>query len=282
MAENSSRFDAYLSPRIAANWLFDPQHAVRLSYTRATRNPSLVESEFNNVHELDDGTPYLIDFVALDPGPETLTAVELGYTGYWLDRRLLLDAKLFREQTDDQIRFVKDLSLPQPQPNGQDYTAYFPVQTLINDGYRRVYGGELQLRYQTGPRDFVSLQFAKLDTDIVQSRQRNPDGTLDTIRWFENIAPNYTASLLASKTLPHGFEVSGAWYYLSNMVWLGDGDRLEQYNRFDARLARRWRSSGSNLMLEAIVQNIGNGYYSFRDENIFDTRAYLRFSIGFI
>ena len=35
-------------------------------------------------------------------------------------------------------------------------------------------------------------------------------------------------------------------------------------------------------MLEAIVQNIGNGYYSFRDENIFDTRAYLRFSIGFI
>lgn len=276
MAEHSSRFGAYLSPRIAANWLFDPRHSARFSYSLATRNPSLVESEFNNVHELDDGTPYLIDFVAMDPGPETLTAVELGYTGYWLDRRLLLDAKLFREQTDDQIRFVKDLSLQQPVAA---LTALSLVQTLVNDGYRRVYGGELQLRYQAGPRDFVSLQLAKLDTDVVQSRQLNPD---DTIRWPENIAPNYTASLLASKTLPHGFEVSGAWYYLSNMTWQGDGDRLEQYNRFDARLARRWRSSGSNLMLEAIVQNIGNGYYSFRNENIFDTRAYLRFSIGFI
>jgi hypothetical protein len=34
-------------------------------------------------------------------------------------------------------------------------------------------------------------------------------------------------------------------------------------------------------MLEAIVQNIANDYPSFRYENIFDTRAYLRFTLGF-
>jgi len=275
MAENSTRFGGYLSPRVAANWLFDPQHSVRLSYTRATRNPSLVESEFNNVHALDDGTPYLIDFVSMDPGPETLTSVELGYTGYWLERRLLLDAKLFREQTDDQIRFVKDLSLQQPIPA---LTALSPIQVLTNDGFRRVYGAELQLKYQTGPRDFVSFQASKLDTDIVRSTQLNPDITL---RWPDNIAPNHTFSLLASKSLPQGFEVSGACYYLSRMIWQGDGDRLEGYSRCDARLARRWHSDGSNLMLEGIVQNIGHGYYSFRDENIFDTRVYLRLTIGF-
>ena len=275
MAEHSDRFGSYVSPRIAANWLFDPQHSVRLSYARAKRNPSLVESQFNNVYEADDGTPYLIDFVAGDLDPETLTSVELGYTGYWLERRLLLDAKLFHEKTEDRIRFVEDLSVPQPTPAvGSRFTA----SSLVNDGYTTVTGAELQLKYQAGPRDFISYQVSKVDTDVFWSLQLNPDLAQ---RQPENVAPRYTVSLLASKSLPHGFEASAAWYHISRMVWLGDGDRITGYNRTDARLARRWRSAGSDMMLEAIVQNIGNDYITFRDENFFETRAYLRFSVAF-
>jgi iron complex outermembrane receptor protein len=277
MAENSDEFGAYLSPRVAANWLFDPQHSLRVSYARAKRNPSLVEGNFNNVYELDDGTPYLIDFLSGDPGPETLTSIELGLTGYWLQRRLLVDFKLFREKTDDRIRFVEDLSVPQPQPNNVDYSALFPVSTLINDGFTTVEGAELQLKYQAGPRDFISYQVARLDTDFFLSVQRNPDVML---RQPENTAPRYVVSLLASKTLPRGFEASAAWYRVSKMVWLGDGDRIKAYNRTDARVARRWRSAGTELMLEAIVQNLGNDYVTFRDENFFETRAYLRISVG--
>jgi len=275
MGEHSDKFGAYLSPRIAANWLFDPQHSVRLSYARARRTPSLVESQFNNVHELDDGTPYLIDFIARDPEPETLTSVELGFTGYWLKRRLLLDAKLFYEKTDDRIRFVEDLALQQPFPA---ITPVIPIHVLVNDGYTKVAGAELQLKYQTGPRDFISYQVSKLDTDLIWSVQLNPDLVL---RQPENVAPRYTASLLASKTLPHGFEVSAAWYHISNMVWLGDGDRIQGYKRTDARVARRWRSAGSDMMLEAIVQNTGNDYITFRNENLFETRAFLRLTIDF-
>jgi iron complex outermembrane receptor protein len=278
MGENSDEFGAYLSPRMTANWLFDPQHSLRLSYTRAKRNPSLVESHFNNIYELDDGTPYFIDFIAKNPGPETLTTVELGLTGYWLERRLLLDAKLFHEKTTDRIHFVDDLTEDQPFPL---ITAQFPVSTLVNDGYVRSVGAELQLKYQTGPRDFIAYQVSKLDTDVVW---RDLDKALNqvlTIRQPENVAPRYTVSLLASKTLPHGFEASAAWYHISNMVWLGDGDRIEAYDRYDARLARRWRSAGTRLMVEAIVQNIGDGYVTFRDENIFETRAYLRLTAEF-
>ena len=275
MAENSDQFGAYLSPRIDANWLFDPEHSARLSYARAKRNPSLVESQFNNVYELDNGTPYLIDFVSNDPGPETLTSIELGYTGYWLRRRLMLDAKLFHEQTDDRIRFVNDLSLQQPFPA---ITALFPVRVLLNDGFVRVIGGELQLKYQAGPRDFISAQVSKLETDASWRLQLNPDFV--TV-WNESIAPVYTTSILASKTLPDGFEASAAWYYVSNMIWLGDGDRIKGYNRTDVRLARRWKSVGTDMMLEAIVQNIGDDYITFRDENLFETRAYLRFTIDF-
>jgi iron complex outermembrane recepter protein len=272
MAEHSSEFGSYLSPRVNVSWLFNDRHSVRLSYARARRNPSLLEEHFDNVYRLDDGTAYLTDFRSNNPGPETLTSVELGYIGYWLDRRLMLDAKLFREQTTDRIRFVEDPTIAQPLP-----TIPFPVSTLINDGYTRVDGGEMQLKYQTAPRDFITLQASVLDTDALWRRQVNPD--ILSI-YPENIAPRYTASLLLSKSLANGFEVSSAVYHLGDMVWLGDGDRLKAYTRVDARLARRWQSAGSHMMLEAIVQNIGKDYPSFRYENIFDTRAYLRFTIG--
>lgn len=275
MAENSDVSDAYLSPRVAVNWLFSPQQSVRLSYARAKRTPSLVESHFNNVYELDDGTPYLIDFISRDPEPETLTSVELGYTGYWLDRRLLLDAKLFYEKTADRISFVNDLSLPQPFPA---ITPVFPVSVLMNGGYVRTDGAELQAKYQTGPHDFISFQISKLDTDFYFLESVNP---FDYRSAQESFAPRYTTSVLASKSLPYGFEASVAWYQMSRSVWLGDGDRISGYARTDARLARRWRSNGTDLMLEAIVQNIGDDYITFRDENLFETRAYLRFTAAF-
>jgi iron complex outermembrane receptor protein len=275
MAENSDIYGTYVSPRVAANWLFSPQQSVRLSYARAKRTPSLVESHFYNAYELDDGTPYVIDFISMKPGPETLTSVELGYTGYWLKRRLQLDAKLFYEKTVDRIRFVTDLSRTQPFPA---ITPVFPVSVLMNDGFVRSNGAELQARYETGPLDFISFQIARQDTDVHWRETVNPDDF--TVR-PENIAPRYTTSMLASKALPHGLEASIAWYMMSRMVWLGDGDRISGYTRTDVRLARRWHSHGTDMMLEAIVQNIGDDYITFRDENFFDTRAYLRFTAAF-
>jgi iron complex outermembrane receptor protein len=274
MVENSEHFGAHLSPRLAVNWLFNSQHSVRASYTRAIRNPSLIESHFNRVNKLDDGTPYFIDFLANDPGHEKLTSVELGYIGHWLNHRLMLDAKLFYEKTDERIRFVDDPTVPQPFP-----AIPFQVGTLINDNFTKIHGGEFQLKYQAGPRDFISLQLSKLDTEIRWRKQTNPD----IFNVFEDkFAPRYTISTLLSKSLPQGFEVSAAYYHVSRMIWLGDGDRIPGYDRVDARIARRWRTAGSNMMLEAIVQNLGNDYITFRDENFFETRAYLRFSIDLI
>ena len=65
------------------------------------------------------------------------------------------------------------------------------------------------------------------------------------------------------------------------MEWLSDGDDIDGYSRVDARIARHWKAGGSRMQLEGIVQNIGGDYATFRNENIFDTRAYVRFSITF-
>jgi iron complex outermembrane receptor protein len=278
MAEHTDEHGAYLSPRLAVNWLFNSDHSIRASYSRAKRNPSLVETHFEQVFSLDDGTDYVITRSSDDPGPETLEAAELGYIGYWYQRRLMLDLKLFRERTDDLIHAVSNKDAEQPFPN-------VPAERffLMNDGHVITTGAELMLKYQTGPRDFISLSYANLDTDVRIHRNIYPiSGFPLRIRpGQDNTVPKHTLALLASKALPHGFEASAAFYRISQMEWLSDGDDIDGYSRVDARIARHWKAGGSRMQLEGIVQNIGGDYATFRNENIFDTRAYVRFSIAF-
>ena len=277
LAENSDEFGAHISPRVNISWLFNTEHSIRASYAQSKRNPSLIEANFNNIYRLDDGTPYLIDFVSGDPDPETLTSVELGYVGYWWKRKLLLDAKLFWERTDDYIHFIKDYSIPQPIAIP---STLFPVSVVMNQGRRTVQGGEFQLKYEAAPLDFISLSASILETDNEAvsdiNHPTNPD-----VPFFptELVAPKYTISLLASKSLPRGFEVSTGIYRMDKTVWLGDGDRIKGYGRIDLRLAKRWGNNRNRMMLEGIVQNLRDPYISFRDENFFDTRAYVRFSL---
>jgi len=281
LAENSDEHGAHVSPRLNASWLFNTQHSIRASLARAHRNPSLLEKHFNAVYQLDDGTPYLIALASADPGHETLESLELGYIGYFSDRKLLVDAKLFRERTTDLVRFVDDLSIMHPfplinNPGGID------VPSSTNNGSKLVTGGEIQIKYQTTPRDFISVQLSRLDTDNKGDKRVN-GGTGDGLFFpNERVAPSWTASLLLGKSLPHGFEFSAGYYRLSRMIWLGAGDRSKGYTRVDARLAKRWRTRRTNIMVEGIVQNIGDEYETFRDRNYFDNRAYLRLTAEFL
>ncbi|MDX1697512.1 MAG: hypothetical protein R3308_04455, partial [Thiohalobacterales bacterium] len=173
-----------------------------------------------------------------------------------------------------------------PQPFGPACTPPLDLPAISvfpNDGHYTVQGGEFQIKYQSAPRDFISLQASIVETDNAGYRQINSDFEPDR-PFFPNelVAPKYTVSLLLSKHLGAGLEASAAAYRVDRMVWLGDGDRIKGYGRVDLRLARRWRSGNSNMMLEGIVQNAGDSYVTFRDENIFDTRAYLRFSMEFL
>ncbi|MDH5514270.1 MAG: TonB-dependent receptor [Gammaproteobacteria bacterium] len=282
LAEHSDEHGAHVSPRLNASWLFNAQHSIRASFAQAHRNPSLLEKHFNTVYRLDDGTPYLIALTSADPDQETLQSLELGYIGYFLDRRLLVDAKLFRERTTDLIRLVDDLSIMHPFPLINS-PGGINVRSSMNNGSKLVTGGEIQLKYQTAARDFISVQLSRLDTENTGDKRVNV-GTGDGLFFpNERVAPTWTASLLLSKALPHGLEFSAGYYRLSRMVWLEPGgDRNKGYKRADARLAKRWRTRRTNIMLEGIVQNIGDEYETFRHDNYFDTRAYLRLTAEFL
>ena len=110
------------------------------------------------------------------------------------------------------------------------------------------------------PRDFISLSYANLDTDVRIHRDFYPISSTRPPKLrpnMDNAVPKHTLAVLASKTLPHGFETSAAFYRVSQMQWLSDGDDVEGYSRVDARIAKHWRTGQNRMQLEGIVQNIG-------------------------
>lgn len=64
------------------------------------------------------------------------------------------------------------------------------------------------------------------------------------------------------------------------MKWLGDGDRLGPQQRLDLRVAKHLRGNSICSSVAFVVQSALDEYLEFRDENVFDTRAYVELTIG--
>ena len=269
MIEDSDHFGTYASPRIALNYLFTPQHSLRVSYSQTQRNPSLFENNFKRLLKLDDGTAVAEIGRSLDVEAETVTSAEIGFIGFWLDKRLFLDVKLFKEKTEDVIHARIDPSLSQP------FNAA-PVPIVDNDGTFKSEGIEAQLKYKLAPKDFISFQYANLHANSTLTAQVG-----STALWpdAELSVPKHTASTLLSHRFSPNYEASIAYYYLSKMFWLSNGDEVDAYHRWDFRVAGNWRIRQNRLQLEFIAQNLGGDYQSFRNENVFETRYFLRLGI---
>jgi len=269
MAETSNQFGEYISPRLSINYLLSPEHAFRFSYTNAQRNPSLVESNFKYDIKLQDGTEFLNLIRNLDPQPETKTSSEIGFIGYWLNRTLLLDMKIFQEITDDVIHEMEST-------DSQAYPIPQVITVFDNDGRLKVEGFEMQLKYQVAAKDFISVQYSNLDA---QSTLKKVNGGTELWDRPEKSVPEHTFSALLSHGFARGYEASIAYYYLSEMYWLGSGTLVDNYQRWDLRLAKDWRIKNNHYKAELIAQNIGDDYVTFEKDNIFETRIYLRLSV---
>ncbi len=271
MIEDSDHFGAYASPRVALNYLLTPRQSLRISHSQTQRNPSLFENNFKRLLKLDDGTAVAEIGRSLDVGAEAVTSSEIGFIGFWLDKRLFLDVKLFKEKTEDVIHARIDPSLSQPLSNPA------PVPILDNDGTFKSEGIEAQLKYKLAPKDFISFQYANLHANSTLTAQVG-----STVLWSDAklSVPKHTASMLLSHSFSPNYEASITYYYLSKMFWLSNGDEVHGYQRWDFRAAGNWRVGKNRLRLEFIAQNIGGDYKSFRNENIFEIRYFLRLGIG--
>jgi iron complex outermembrane receptor protein len=293
--ENNSIVGTEISPRIGLNYHLTPNHTVRIGAARAYRTPSLLEAHEYNVFTFEGGSPLVRKRTEGLQDAEKITSLELGFIGHWLDRALTLDVKLYREKISPVIETVQDKRDPSDDPYG---LADF-VQIINNDvGSVDIDGAEVRLAYRPLPSTFISLQYAYANPRGIFIRSYSDDpsnaglgscpgppdaaGFYQICDTFSKRTPEHSFSMLGSYKINPEWQVSLAAYSSSRFIWFGNGDRLPGYERFDARLARSFRTAKSTGEVALIAQNIGGDYLEFRDDNPFDTRVYLQFSLSFM
>lgn len=293
--EHNDIVGAEISPRLGLNYHLTPRHTVRVSAARAYRSPSLLEAHEYNVFTFVGGPPLVRKRTEGLQEAEKITSLELGFIGHWLDRALTLDVKLYRERISPVIETVLDKRNPNDDPYG---LADF-VQIINNDvGAADIEGAEARLVYRPLPSTFISFQYAYANPQgkFIRSYSDDPNfagagtcpGPADAAGFyqicdsFSERTPEHSFSMLGSYKINTEWQISLAAYSNSRFIWFGNGDRLPGYERFDARLARSFRTEKSTGEVALIVQNIGGNYLEFRDDNPFDTRIYLQLGLSFM
>lgn len=284
LAERNNTTGFGLSWRGSLNYALGGRQSVRLSVARSVRALSLLESRANWGTRFDDGA--LIDQHWLSPGGQTeekLTAYELGYHRALAGSRITFDGKLFLERFRDLNFGVIDKLYPDGYIT--DIAADVPelestrgATLTTNNGQANIKGAELALRWRPGPSDFVMLQYSRAIADGEFLKRIKLDGTY----FYESLGqavPAHTVSILASHTLSSTVQTSAAFYRMTSMEWIGDGDEVPAYNRVDIRVGKTFRVGSAKAELAGMVHNLFQPYAEFVTENVFERRVYLQLSI---
>ena len=148
------RYDHH--PQVGGHWaprgglVFKPhpEHALRLTFSRAYRDPTYVETYWRTEFEMLPGYPQVIRGDR-DIQSETISALELGYQGLVVPD-VLLQVAVFRNDMDDLISPVPQAFYPPPLPAG------VATETVFENAYSwTATGGEFGV--QTDPWTWLRL-----------------------------------------------------------------------------------------------------------------------------
>lgn len=264
MVERTDFTDTETSPRLAINHHLTPDHTLRVAASRAARNPTFIETSSDLRYVLDGFL--LLHETAPSPGLESekLETVEAGYLGQWLDRRVLLDVRLYRDRLKNMIT---EIFL------GPGDTTPF---SHANQGEVTVDGVDARLDWRITPATRLALTHAYTDasgTEIGSPAVRNQRRRLESV-------PEKTTSALLIHRFSPDWEASAGYYRVGYMLWMGAGDELDGYERVDLRLARRLRLGRGGGELALVVQNaLDRPYRDFVEENVSDRRAFVTLAL---
>ena len=261
MYEDHEDIGDYFSPRLGVNYRIGPGRSVRLVASRAYRMPTLFESYASipllttdgQVVDLIDEPGRLNRYESLDPAPERIDALEVGFFGQFANDRLSIDVKLFQEDIEDLIRFLRLERETRPE-----------TRFVFNDLSVRRRGLETQLRYQ-GDRDFVSVGYSLVDS--------TDDGERPAA--VSRRVPRNTLSTLYARQLTGSLQASVAAFYFDEMRWRGEGSRVPETYWVDVKLEKTIRLKPGEARLALSVHNLfDRDNVTFRAENR-DERQYL-------
>ena len=266
--------DTCTSPRLAVNWRFSENQALRASASRNYRVFSATDQLADYPLVLSDGT-YLGQLVrSMGPGlePEKLTSYELGYVGDWPSRSLSFDAKVFREE-------MRDIELGARDPDG--------VTIWGGEGGRWTTEGiEAQLRFKPDRDTLFVGSYSYADTEGERVIYVDANGV--PVRWgsLDRMTPRHTLALQLNRKFAHDWSGTLALFHVGGMHWLGEGRYVDAYTRLDLKVAKGFRLGGADAEVALIVQNLTDDpYYEFRPNaedvdakpgNLFERRAFLQ------
>lgn len=249
MSESNSVTGTDITPRMAVNWHFMPEHTLRLGRSTATRTPT--------TYELRLAQPYLNAGVLHHPlRPERIDSTEIGYLGSYPG--LKVDFRLFRDKLSDLIA----------------ENASSLANDNLNSGRAVAKGFETQLKWDIGKQTRViySLSHARVSS-------KNEDGIS-----YTNSVPTNSQSLLISHRFTPNWSASLIGYQMGETHLPGTDSGptpvqdpvyfINTSRRWDGRVAYSFRSGTTNGELALIVQNLADAhYFEYRHDNEFPGRT---------
>ncbi|MBS4095722.1 MAG: TonB-dependent receptor [Sulfuricella sp.] len=244
MAENNSYTGTDVTPRVAANWHVVPGQTLRLSYSEATRTPSVFEKRWEEYQRLRTGNPLLPALT-----PERVKTYDLGYLGKY--QQFDVDFRLFHENYTDLIADQRNDAANRGN---------------LNSGSATIKGFETQVKWNITKqtRLIYGLSHAVVDSPNVD---RIP---------YTNSVPTNNQSLMLTHSLNERWRFSLIGYQTGENhfsrtdydVNQGRDYFIPTQRRWDARVAHNFLFGKTKGELALNVQNLANAeYYEFRHDN---------------
>jgi iron complex outermembrane receptor protein len=284
--EDRESTGTYASYRLAANYLNSEDHILRVAANRSFRAPTLLENNqmgfvrYVNPQEcsadstIPECNPLFRDII-LDAGSisdtdiknEELKSYEIGYAGYFMDRTLSLDMRLFYEQLRDVISERRDV-----YPDLDNF-----VNIRDNTDTLDVRGVEFQTVYKPSDRYLLRAHYSYSDIDGESLYTSAPEVEIKDldVRGLKS-----TFGLLTSYQLDSGISLSSMVSYNSAKSYFYEGRKLDSYTRIDLKAVKSWQIDRSTVDVSFTVQNSGDAYQEFYDFNLFETRYILGFKVS--
>lgn len=244
MYEQDELNDAYLSPRLAANYHLSPNQVIRFVYSKAIRSPDIFEKEGQVIYTLadssmsghgDDPFVYPVGTATGQVGNETISSHEISYFALLPSLSAQLDIKLFY----DELRNLISQSLD-----------HDPDKPLTSDNRINQKGTEGQLNWHISNRHQVLLSMAYLDTDDHLSGNNN------RIQSESGLSAERSGSFAWIGSFNHHLKVGMAFYQVEEWNPYRDGsDEGYTFQRLDAHIAKDLKlHSQLDVSLQASIQ----------------------------
>jgi len=294
MLEHNDVSGTDISPRLALNYHFSPNHTVRASASRALRTPSVLEVRADRVAQVIDasGNDVEIDQILLgndELEPEKLTSLELAYIGHFPRYGINLEAKLFHNRIENIIfdvfnhMFTDPVSAALNPVLGDDDAPLNSdsVRRFENTGTSTLKGFELQLDYSLSPVTRLHAGHTILSARGKRLKEINRDfqghqvfvdtskevpKSISTLQVIHDLEPNIRTSLAFHQYSEYDFEA---------------GDIAGPFSILNARIAKKFTYQNGKGQLSASFQNLLDDYFDFTQSQVFEKRIFIAFEYGF-